>query len=249
MIRKTQNGISWLEFSLLQNIPEIVHGVFLRSGGESQKPFDTLNVSEDVGDDPSHVRENLEKISQILQVPKLVFGKQVHQTCITPISEGSPTCTENTDAFYTKTSQIGLVIRHADCQAAIFVDPKKRIIANAHCGWRGSVQNIYGETIKKLKELGCNPKDLLVCISPSLGPNHAEFINYKQELPESFYSFQKIPYYFDFWEISKHQLQQAGILPNHIEVASICTYENAEDFFSYRREKITGRNATVVALA
>ena len=48
MIRKTQNGISWLEFSLLQNMAGIVHGDFLRSGEARQKPFNTLNVSEDV---------------------------------------------------------------------------------------------------------------------------------------------------------------------------------------------------------
>jgi len=110
------------------------------------------------------------------------------------------------------------------------------------------VQNIYAKTIQKLTELGSKPKDLLVCISPSLGPEKAEFINHKTELPESFLPFQVKENYFDFWEISKWQLEEAGVQEKNIEIARICTFCDEKDFFSYRRDTKTGRTGTVIAL-
>lgn len=85
-------------------------------------------------------------------------------------------------------------------------------------------------------------------IGPSLGPNRAEFINHKVELPSTFLPFQFKENYFDFWEISKMQLSDAGICKEHIEIAGICTYSEEDDFFSHRRDKKRGRNGTVVAL-
>ena len=110
------------------------------------------------------------------------------------------------------------------------------------------MENIYQKTVDSLKKMGSDPRDLIVCISPSLGPNFAEFVHYKKELPQSFLEFKKKECLFDFWEISRSQLMQEGVLPSHIEIASLCTYENKEDFFSYRRDKITGRQATIAKL-
>ena len=76
----------------------------------------------------------------------------------------------------------------------------------------------------------------------------ADFINYKKELPEQFLEFEVAPFYFDFWKISMWQLQLAGVLPHHIEIASKCTYSDSDNFFSYRREGVTGRNATMIWL-
>ena len=140
-------------------------------------------------------------------------------------------------------------MNHADCQVAIFFDPVKKVVANVHCGWQGNVQNIYAQVIQHLEaEYGSAVEDLLVCISPSLGPENAEFINHRSELPSSFYPFQIKPNYFDFWEISKMQLKKAGVLGHHIEIAQMCTFSGEKDFFSHRRDKETGRNGTVVAL-
>ena len=141
------------------------------------------------------------------------------------------------------------MIKHADCQAAIFYDPVHHAVSCVHAGWRGNVQNIYAHAIAFMAgKFHSQPADILVCISPSLGPHFSEFKNYKTEFPESFWPFQIRPNYFNLWEISRTQLQECGILPHHIEIASICTYANEQDFFSYRRDKVTGRNATVVAL-
>src|SRR5690606_29333339 len=107
---------------------------------------------------------------------------------------------EGFDGMMTAQEGTGLLIRHADCQAAIFYDPKRRVIANIHCGWRGSVQNIYQKTVTQMEErYGTRARDLFVCIGPSLGPYHAEFIHYKEEIPPSFWAFQVRPNHFDFW--------------------------------------------------
>lgn len=153
-----------------------------------------------------------------------------------------------TDGACTNAPYHVLTIRHADCQPAFFYDPHKNVIAAVHCGWRGSVQNMYAKTVSTLKTVyGCLPQDLLVGIGPSLGPHYAEFVNYIDELPPSF-----LPWdgknRFDFWNISKQQLVEAGIPPSNIEIARICTYETDKQFFSYRRDKTIARNISCIVL-
>jgi polyphenol oxidase len=92
------------------------------------------------------------------------------------------------------------------------------------------------------------PEELLVCISPSLGPESAEFVNYRTELPEPFWEFQSSPLHFDLWSIAENQLIEAGVLPYHIQIARIDTFANGEDYFSYRRSNKCGRQATVCSL-
>lgn len=248
MIRKTKNGITWLEFKLLQDYP-LVHGVVLRAGGVSPPPYDSLNLGFSTKDDPKNVEKNLDLLRSTFSLSHIVSGFQVHKDQIAHINENSPPVMEGYDGFITSTKNTTLLIKHADCQAAIFYDPKKNIIAASHSGWRGSVLNIYGKTVKKLQELGSTPKNILVCISPSLGPENAQFINYEKELPKDFHLYQIKPYYFDFWAISAKQLEDAGILPENIEIAGKCTYEDQKDFFSYRREKDSGRNGTFIMLS
>ena len=84
--------------------------------------------------------------------------------------------------------------------------------------------------------------------SHSLGPDHAEYKNYKQEIPQDLWSFQTKPNYFDFWEISKKQLNGCGISEKNIEISCLCTVCNKNDYFSYRADKKTGRNVTIAAL-
>ena len=248
MIKKEKNGLCWFEFDLLQSCPHVKHGCFTRLGGTSCSPFASLNVGLVENENPSSVFENRKKIQKILVGNgTLIDCNQVHGsdlTCITT-TPSSP-C----DGLITHQPNTTLLIKHADCQAALFFDPEHNVIANVHAGWRGSVQNIYAKTVHTLHTTyGTNPHLLLACISPSLGPDHAEFINWQKELPPSFSSFQKRPNYFNFWKISRMQLLECGLLPEHVEIASLCTYELKDLFFSHRRDKgITGRNATCIAL-
>jgi copper oxidase (laccase) domain-containing protein len=88
---------------------------------------------------------------------------------------------------------------------------------------------------------------LFAAISPSLGPCCGEFVNYHQELPEAFHGYQIRPNYFDFWAISKDQLRDSGVRSEQIEIAEKCTVCE-EDYFSYRRDGVTGRFASVIGL-
>lgn len=246
MIRKQKEGLEWLEFDLLQPFPEVVHGVFLRSGGTSENAYSSLNVGGGSGDCKEKIAKNRSIVQKSLGVASLISCLQVHGDNVKDVSE--LTLEEGCDGMITKEKNQALMIKHADCQAAIFFDPVNKIIANVHSGWRGNVQNIYAKTVEKMQAMGSLPQDLIVCISPSLGPERAEFVNFETEFPFSFWAFQIRLNYFDLWEISRSQLEEAGVPSGQIEIAGICTYDNPADFYSYRRDKVTGRNATVVAL-
>ena len=93
-----------------------------------------------------------------------------------------------------------------------------------------------------------DPKNIYVAIGPSLGPEHAEFRDYKTLFPNTFYAYRWKEYLFNLWEIAKDQLIKASIAKDHIEITPLCTFKHRELCFSYRREKKTGRMVTLVAL-
>lgn len=246
MLRKKSGKIEWLEFELLQGISHLKHGVFLRQGGFSQVPYASLNLGLSTKDSKEHVIHNRKQVHNLFNFKRLVTGNQVHGVHAEWVQRFEQDI-GNCDALLTDLSEVGLLITHADCQAAIFYDPLQKAIANTHAGWRGNIDNAYRETVRAMhKAFGSNPADLLVCISPSLGPKHAEFKEYKKEFPLHFWKYQVTPFHFDLWAIAKDQLEEAGVLPSHIEIAGMCTYCNEEDFYSYRRDHITGRNGTVI---
>lgn len=247
MLKKESHGLQWYQFDLLTEQKKLAHGIFTRHGGASKAPYDTLNFIAKSPKDIEAVSLNLRKVRDVLNSPpffsaQLEHGDQIH-ALTDPIKKVIG------DGIATDQKHFALLTTHADCQAALFYDPIRHILANIHCGWRGNVKNIYSRTVTFLQEkYNCKPANLLVGISPSLGPSHSEFIHYKTEWPEQYWTYQHQPFYFDLWQISKEQLLAAGILEHHIEIAKICTYENAKDFFSFRREKECGRNGTIAYL-
>lgn len=247
MLRKKRGSVEWLEFELFQEFPNVKHAVFTRHGGVSEGPFTSLNAGGGTGDDENKIDLNRAKIRKLLGCKTLVSGKQVHgiQVNLAPLEPGNEEC----DGLITQTPGAGLFIKHADCQAVIFYDPVEKALGLIHAGWRGNVQNIYGEALGKMsKAFGSKPENIFVGVSPSLGPCCGQFIHYEKEIPRPFWSFQIRPQYFDLWEMARSQLLQAGILPHHLEIAPICTFCTPADFYSYRRDKPTGRNATVACL-
>lgn len=244
-----KDKIEWIEFDLLEKYPHVAHGVFLRKGGTSVQKFASLNLSEKVGDHPDNVKMNRELVRKALNFPKVVYAQENHGVNVYRVTTKNADKVSASDALFTTEKDIGLAVTHADCQAAIFYDPVHEAVGLAHAGWKGSVQNIYARLFDAMhREIGTQPHNLLVCISPSLGPDHAEYKNYKQDFPESLWSFQVKPNYFDFWAMSKKQLAECGVLEKNIEISSLCTFCSPEECFSYRREKETGRNATVVGM-
>jgi YfiH family protein len=232
------------------------HGFFNRSGGASLGPHDSLNVGLHVGDNHRSVHENRKRIKNRLDCKNLISAKQVHGTrifCLTEEAHADEEIPEY-DALITNRSGVGLMIQHADCQPVLLFDPVHRVVGGVHSGWRGSVQNILGHVISEFaSRFSCNPRDIKAAIGPSLGPCCAEFINYRTELPENFLQFMSSQNHFNFWQISRHQLLDAGLLPENIDCVNICTCCN-RNYFSYRRAVrenggITGRLCSVIALS
>lgn len=178
--------------------------------------------------------------------------KQVHEDHILVLKAGTLSDLRDgapADAMITNRPGVGLMVKQADCQAVILFDPKKQVLANVHCGWRGHVKNILGKTVRKMKAVfGCRPSDLVAGVGPSLGPCCAEFITFREIFPRGFERFMVRENYFDLWALSRFQLEEAGLRPENIAVTEICTRCRTDLFFSYRGEGKTGRFGTVAAL-
>ncbi len=252
------NGAQCLQFPALSTIPGFFHGVFLREGTDAQGGSENFNLGMANGSPKEIVRSNRQKMLGSLGKGLIgVYGRQVHGKEIGVLSSEThqaPSAPHGTlqmdgDALITDMLGAALVILVADCQAVLIIDPVKRVVANIHSGWRGSVKNIIGSTIRRLGDVfGSLPEDLVCGIGPSLGPCCAEFINYKKELPKGLWQYQHEALHFDFWQASKDQLADAGVIPENISVSGLCTRCNPHLFFSYRGEKQTGRFAAVIGI-
>jgi hypothetical protein len=242
------NGLRYYQFELFEGSPELAHGVFTRDGGVSLEPQSGLNLAFMPDDTEDRVRTNQDLAAGALGLSRLTFAGQVHGEAALVVrleDEYFPRrpkeMKKGYDALITPDAGVGLLVKLADCQGAILYDPRTKVLALVHSGWRGSVSNILGKTVARLEaEFGVNPADLLCGISPSLGPCCAEFVNYREELPEEF-TWYRDGCHFDFWAISRAQLTAAGLKDRHVEIAGLCTKCGGHGFYSYRRDRITGR--------
>lgn len=229
--------IEWLESSLLKGLP---HAMLTCKGNMSFAPFQNISKQD--------VYHNLEKLKKIFGFKKIILAKQIHSAHVERVD--TQTGPFECDALITNEAGCALMILHADCQAAIFYDEKKNALGLVHAGWRGQLQKIYTRTIEAMtKEFLSDPKDIKVALSPSLGPENAEFIHYKTEIPENLWRFRINNNHFDLWSMAEQELLEGGILKEHISLSKINTFAHPQDFYSYRRDKgITGRNGTLAFL-
>ncbi len=252
MIFRNNGGAHYCQFEHLSACSDIGHAIFLRTHGGSDAPFSRLNVSLAVGDEVPRVQHNRRLVADALDAPELVFVRQVHGVGV-QVVDGRPAGDDGTlpeaDVLITDRAGKFLVVQVADCQAVLMFDRVRRVVANVHCGWRGSVANVAERAVEALRgRFGCDPKDLLVGIGPSLGPCCAEFVKYRQEIPSRFWAYRRDTVYFDFWTMTRDQLTAAGVREDHIETSGLCTRCNSDRFFSYRGEKRTGRFPAVIGL-
>jgi hypothetical protein len=252
VIFRNDDGSDYCQFEHLSDCSDIRHAIFLRTSGCSQAPFDRLNVSLAVGDEVRRVQRNRQQVAAALGAAELVFMRQVHGYSVRVIDD-QPTAEgmapPEADALITDRPGKFLVVQVADCQPILMYDPVHRVVANVHCGWRGSVAGVLGRTLEVLQAgFGCAARDMLVGIGPSLGPCCAEFVNYREEIPRSLWGYRRDAVYFDFWAMSRDQLSAAGVPEDHIEISRLCTRCNTHRFFSYRSEKRTGRFPAVIGM-
>ncbi|MDM8544335.1 peptidoglycan editing factor PgeF [Desulfococcaceae bacterium HSG9] len=257
MISKEIQNVSFLQFPNFEPFAAIRHAIFTRRGGSSRGAFGSLNISFGVGDKHTDVLKNRKLIARCLESERLVFVQQVHGSDVLILKNGESEndaaliseTPQTADALITDIAGLNLVIQVADCQPVLLYEPVRNVIANVHSGWRGSVLNIIADVVKIMeRRFGGQAENMIAGVGPSLGPCCAEFVNYRQELPESFWKYRIGQNHFDFQAISKHQLIEAGVLEANISLSRICTRCNLDRFYSYRGEKVTGRFAAVIGL-
>lgn len=182
----------------------------------------------------------------------IIKANQAHTDNIVKIEEitNNRIDTPNpSDGLITNKKNIILATTNADCILFLLYDPKKNVIANIHSGWKGTLQRISIKAVNKMKEdFGCDPRDIIVCICPSIRKCHFEvdrdvyqmFDNEFKDLEEITNCIQKDnkkeKWYIDTVLINKIILKKAGILEENIEDSEICSVCNKEKVHSYRAE-------------
>ena len=246
------------EFEHLKKDAHIVHGIFTRNG-DGRNAFDSLKTDMDSGNGYSAAASNRRLITRKMGPAPLVFLNQVHGDTIKVLKKDDKDLSKKfeiekqayrADAVITDMMGVFLVIQVADCQSVMLYDPHKKVIANIHSGWRGSILNIIGKCVDNMVlEFGCRPENILAGISPSLGPCCSEFIHYKDELPEHLWKYKhRDKDFFDFWAMSQDQLMGKGVKKENIRNMEICTKCRTDIFYSYRGERSIGRFACVISM-
>lgn len=221
-----------------------------RSGGVSQVPYNSLNLGEHVGDMPSAVAENralLIKVGKLPQAP--LYLNQTHSTGVItlPTNEVSPMG----DAVYTNQIRQVCLVMSADCLPVLFASKYGDEVAAAHAGWRGLCHGVLEATLEKFNSAR---EHIYVWLCPAIGASafrvggevRSAFI---QQDPQAVQAFQPDPhnqqkYYCDLYQIARQRLTKCGI--QHISGGEYCTYSQPQHFFSYRRDGITGRMASLI---
>lgn len=252
------DGLTCFQFPALADLNGFFHGVFLRQAVNGPGRTTSFNLGLGHGASDEAVWQNRGRMLHFIGPEYYgVYARQVHGVdvgVVTPpgdsgVQEVNHWVQLDGDALITDVPGAALVIQVADCQPVIIVDPATGAVANIHSGWRGSLQNIIGVTVGRMENLyHSRPQDLVCGIGPSLGPCCAEFVNYKQEIPQKFWGYRRANDFFDFWQISVDQLVTAGIKPENINLAGMCTKCNQHLFFSYRGDQLTGRFAAVAGI-
>jgi YfiH family protein len=212
-----------------------------------------------VGDDPSAVRVNHERICQVLDIERdeVVSSHQVHGAVVQVVGERDRgrVCPE-TDALITASPDVYLMLRFADCVPVFVYDPVQRVAGLAHAGWRGTVAGIAAATVQKMtKVFDCRPADIVGGIGASIGPCCYEVgIEVLDALRQSYPGAPHLVqgqgngcWYADLWEANRYSLAQAGLA--QIEIAEQCTACHTDEWFSHRAEKgRTGRLGAVIGM-
>ena len=234
-----------------------------RQGGFSQAPYDQFNLGAFAGEDLQIVQKNRALLNALL--PQAPFWiKQVHGTHVVlaqGVLEGIGDSIIEADASVTTHPQTVLSILAADCMPVLLTNRSGTAVAAAHAGWRGLCAGVLENTVVKLlKESSSTASDLLAWIGPSISGAHYEvgaevrtaFIEstaqFHYHLDDACFvpSYSSGPdkYWADLPRIAKSRLQALGI--NAVYGGDLCTFNDPDRFYSYRRETPTGRFASLI---
>ncbi len=239
----------------------LTHGMTERTGGSSSAPFASLNLGLHVGDVEERVRENRERAAAAsgMNLHHMVCAEQVHGSRVAVVTandagRGATVFSDaiaGVDALVTDEKELLLTLFFADCLPILFADDEHRAVAIAHAGWRGLAGGVIENTLKAMAaQFGSRPESVTAVIGPGIGPCCFEV---GPEVAENFppsvlrQETQSKPH-VDLPGDARLRLLAAGVTPEQIESADICTACHTERFFSHRRERgRTGRMGAFIA--
>jgi len=220
-----------------------------RQGGVSVAPFASLNLGDHVGDDPYAVARNRMVVGDVLRLPtEPLWLQQVHGVDVCGMDVG--TCYPTGDASVALRKNQVCVVMTADCLPVLFCDKAGTRVAAAHAGWRGLQAGVLEQTLAKLD---CPPTEVLAWLGPAIGPQAFEVgaevrIAFMQHDPVAQAAFQPSAnadkWLADIYLLARQRLAAAGV--SAISGDDLCTYTDAQRFFSYRRDGQTGRMACLI---
>lgn len=224
------------------------HGFTTRNGGVSSGCYRSMNLRFNCDDKKENVIQNFRIAAQNfgMEFERLVLSKQVHEDIIHTVSEsdlGNGIAKENkfisVDALITDKSRYPIVTLFADCVPLFFLDPKNKVIALAHSGWKGTVLRIGQKTIQKMKnDYGSDPKDILTAIGPSIQVDHFEVGDEVADIFIKEFGSDTVEKYGEKYHVNMQkaiikQFEEEGI--QNIDDCGICTYCNSDNLFSHRK--------------
>ncbi len=219
-----------------------------RGGGVSAGVYRSLNLGDHVGDAPGRVARNRALLRTALALPaEPLWLNQVHGCTV--VRTGGRVARPDADAVIACRPGSVCAVLTADCLPLLICDRQGRRVAAVHAGWRGLAAGVIEAT---LRALGAPRGDLLVWLGPAIGPAafevgpevRAAFLAADPEIASAFQAGPGGTWFADLFALARHRLAGAGVTQVH--GGTDCTYSDAARFFSYRRDGVTGRMASLI---
>ena len=246
----------------LQKFKNIKHCFFSRKNGFSKGNYESLNCGLGSTDKKENVLKNLEYVCNKIGCEKEALITLNQKNTNEVILFNSDTEAKNKltgDAMISKVKNLGIGILTADCASILFYDPKNKIIGCSHAGWKGALNGIIKNTIRKFNELNSNSEDLIAVVGPCINKKNykvrADFLKrFLDQDKKNEIFFEKISneyHIFDLRGYINKEILNLNI--KNIENIEKDTFSEAEFFYSYRRsclnkEKDYGRCISVILM-
>lgn len=221
-----------------------------RIGGVSQPPYDSLNVGAHCGDNLDHVEQNRRLFYAASGMPsKPVWLEQVHGKDVLHLT-GEPYASKRADASYSNTPGRVCAVMTADCLPVLFCNVAGTEVAAAHAGWRGLCEGVLEETVVCFNDI---PANIIAWLGPAIGPaafevgpEVREAFMLKDKQADAAFRPAGEKYFADIYTLARQRLASMGI--ENVYGGDRCTFTESNDFFSYRRDRTTGRMASFIWL-
>jgi len=234
----------------LKNNNYIQHCFFSRKNGVSKGIYESLNCGIGSKDQKENVEKNLHIVSEKFKIKKnsLILMHQTHSNKVEIIETNNKLKKIKCDGMLTKTSGVALSVLTADCVPILFYEKSKEIIGCAHAGWKGALNGIIENTLKKLTEMDGNIKQLIVSVGPCISQKnyevkndfYLEFIKKSKNNDSFFLKNEKKTFNFDLRGFVNKKFQDLGV--SEIDNVIIDSFASENEYFSHRRAKKLGHD-------